>query len=93
MGHPAYVHQIEDITTSNSSSSSSSSIAGIQFEIKIKRLRQAQEWPSSSHREWIGKTLSFTGIRSNKKTHINCGSPARIAGIVRANEDQMRRQG
>ncbi|SAL99910.1 hypothetical protein [Absidia glauca] len=26
----------------------------------------------------IGKTLSSPGIRSNKKTHINCGSSARM---------------
>ncbi|SAM00995.1 hypothetical protein [Absidia glauca] len=48
---------------------------------------------SSSHRESIGKALSSAGIRSNKKTHINRGSSARVADIVCANEDQIRRQG
>ncbi|SAM03728.1 hypothetical protein [Absidia glauca] len=66
---------------------------GTQFEIKIKPPRQAQEWSYSSHRESIGKNLSSPGIRSNKKTHINCGSIARMAGNVCANVDQIRRQG
>ncbi|SAM02620.1 hypothetical protein [Absidia glauca] len=57
--------------------------------MKIKPPRQAQEWPYSSHREPIGKALSSPGIRSNKNTHINRGSSARIAGNV----DQIRRQG
>ncbi|SAM07098.1 hypothetical protein [Absidia glauca] len=35
----------------------------------------------------------FPGIRSNKNTHINCGSSARMAGNVCANVDQIRRQG
>ncbi|SAL97409.1 hypothetical protein [Absidia glauca] len=61
--------------------------------MKIKPPRQAQEWSYSSHRESIGKALSSPGIRSNKKTHINCGSSARIAGNVCANVDQIRRQG
>jgi hypothetical protein len=61
--------------------------------MKIKPPRQAQEWPYSSHRESIGKALSYPGIRSNKKTHINCGSSARMAGNVCANADQIRRQG
>jgi hypothetical protein len=30
---------------------------------------------------------------SNKKTHINCGSSARMAGNICANADQIRRQG
>ncbi|SAL95371.1 hypothetical protein, partial, partial [Absidia glauca] len=47
-----------------------------------KTARQAQEWPYSS-----------PGIRSNKKTHINCGSSARMGGNVCANVDQIRRQG
>ncbi|SAL97861.1 hypothetical protein [Absidia glauca] len=59
-----------------------------QFEMKIKPPRQAQEWSHSSHRESIGKALSSPGISSNKKTHINCGSSARMAGNV----DQRRRQ-
>ncbi|SAL98643.1 hypothetical protein [Absidia glauca] len=54
--------------------------------------RQAQEWSYFSHRESIGKSLSSPGIRSNKKTHINCGSSARMAGNVHANVDQIRRQ-
>ncbi|SAL95159.1 hypothetical protein [Absidia glauca] len=37
--------------------------------------------------------FSSPGTRSNKKTHTNCGSPARMAGNVCANVDQMRRQG
>ncbi|SAM09225.1 hypothetical protein [Absidia glauca] len=45
-----------------------------------------------SHRESIGKALSSPGIRSNKNTHINCGSSARMAGNVCANVDQIRRQ-
>jgi hypothetical protein len=61
--------------------------------MKIKPPRQAQEWSYSSHRESIGKALSSPGIRSNKKTHINCGSSARMAGNVCANVDQIRRQG
>ncbi|SAM09291.1 hypothetical protein [Absidia glauca] len=61
--------------------------------MKIKPPRQAQEWSYSSHRESIGMTLSSPGIRSNKKTHINCGSSARMAGNVCANVDQIRRQG
>ncbi|SAM00926.1 hypothetical protein [Absidia glauca] len=61
--------------------------------MKIKPPRQAQEWSYSSHRESIGKALSSPGIKSNKKTHINCGSSARMAGTVCANVDQIRRQG
>ncbi|SAM09657.1 hypothetical protein [Absidia glauca] len=53
--------------------------------MKIKPPRQAQES--------IGKTLSSPGIWLNKKTHINCGSSARMAGNVCANVDQIRRQG
>ncbi|SAL97076.1 hypothetical protein [Absidia glauca] len=60
--------------------------------MKMKPPRQAQEWSYSSHRESIGKALSSPGIRSNKKTHINCGSSARMAGNVCANVDQIRRQ-
>ncbi|SAM06444.1 hypothetical protein [Absidia glauca] len=61
--------------------------------MKIKPPRQAQEWSYSSHRESIGKPLSSPGIRSNKKTHIICGSSTRMAGNVCANVDQVRRQG
>ncbi|SAM00264.1 hypothetical protein [Absidia glauca] len=61
--------------------------------MKIKPPSQAQERFYSSHRESIGKALSSPGIRSNKKTHINCGSSARMAGNVCANVDQIRRQG
>ncbi|SAM07449.1 hypothetical protein [Absidia glauca] len=61
--------------------------------MKIKSPRQAQEWSYSSHRESIGKALSSPGNSSNKKTHINCGSSARMAGNVCANVDQIRRQG
>ncbi|SAM01113.1 hypothetical protein [Absidia glauca] len=61
--------------------------------MKIKPPRQTQEWSYSSHREPIGKALSSPGIRSNKNTHINCGSSARMAGSVCANVDQIRRQG
>ncbi|SAL99295.1 hypothetical protein [Absidia glauca] len=57
--------------------------------MKIKPPRQAQEWSYSSYRESIGMALSSPGIRANKKTHINCGPPARMAGNV----DQIRRQG
>ncbi|SAM01372.1 hypothetical protein [Absidia glauca] len=59
----------------------------------IKPPRQAKEWSYSSHRESIGKATSSPGIRPNKKTHINCGSSARMAGNVCANVDQIRRQG
>ncbi|SAL98652.1 hypothetical protein [Absidia glauca] len=61
--------------------------------MKIKPPRQAQEWSYSSNRELIGKALSSPGIRANKKTHINCGSSARMAGNMCANVDQIRRQG
>ncbi|SAM03246.1 hypothetical protein [Absidia glauca] len=61
--------------------------------MKIKPPRQAQEWSYFSHRESIGKALSSPGIRSNKNTHINCGSSARMAGNVCANVDQIRHQG
>ncbi|SAM02865.1 hypothetical protein [Absidia glauca] len=61
--------------------------------MKIEPPRQAQEWSYSSHRESIGKALSSPGIRSNEKTHIDCGSSARMAGNVCANVDQRRRQG
>ncbi|SAL97466.1 hypothetical protein [Absidia glauca] len=61
--------------------------------MKIKPPRQAQEWSYSSHRESISKTLSSPGIRSNKKTHINCSSSARMVGNVCANVEQIRRQG
>jgi hypothetical protein len=61
--------------------------------MKIKPPRQAQEWSYFSHRESIGKASSSLGIRSNKNTHINCGSSARMAGNVCANVDQIRRQG
>ncbi|SAL99227.1 hypothetical protein [Absidia glauca] len=67
-------------------------LAGTQFEMKIKPPCQAQEWSYSSNRESIGKALSSPDIRSNKKTHINCGSPARMAGNVCANVDQIRHQ-
>ncbi|SAL95154.1 hypothetical protein, partial, partial [Absidia glauca] len=61
--------------------------------MKIKPPRQAKEWSYSSHRESIvSKALSSPGIRFNKKTHINCGSSARMAGNVCANVDQIRRQ-
>ncbi|SAM07824.1 hypothetical protein [Absidia glauca] len=55
----------------------------------IKPPRQAQEWSYFSHRESIGKALSSPGIRSNKNTHINCGSSAHMTGNV----DQIRHQG
>jgi hypothetical protein len=61
--------------------------------MKIKPPRQAQEWSYSFHRESIGKALSSSGIRSNKKTPINCDSSARMAGNMCANVDQIRRQG
>ncbi|SAM02667.1 hypothetical protein [Absidia glauca] len=61
--------------------------------MKVKPPRQAQEWSYSSHRESIGKALSSASIRSNKNTHINCGSSARMAGNVCANVGQIRRQG
>ncbi|SAM08019.1 hypothetical protein [Absidia glauca] len=61
--------------------------------MKIKSPRQAHEWSYSSHRESIGKALSSPGISSNKKTHINCGSSAHMAGNVCANVGQIRRQG
>ncbi|SAM00308.1 hypothetical protein [Absidia glauca] len=54
---------------------------------------KAQEWSYFSQHESIGKALYFPGIRSNKITHINCGSSARMAGNVCANVDQIRRQG
>ncbi|SAM08757.1 hypothetical protein [Absidia glauca] len=61
--------------------------------MKIKPPRQAQERSYFSHRESIGKALSSPGIRSNKNTHINCGSSVRMAGNVCGNVDQRRRQG
>ncbi|SAM07627.1 hypothetical protein [Absidia glauca] len=61
--------------------------------MKIKPPRQAQEWSYFSHRESIGKALSSPGIRSNRKTHINCGSSARMTGNMCAKVDQIRRQG
>ncbi|SAM01485.1 hypothetical protein [Absidia glauca] len=61
--------------------------------MKIKPPHQAQEWSYFSHRESIGKASSSLGIRSNKNTHINCGSSARMAGNMCANVDQIRRQG
>ncbi|SAM00246.1 hypothetical protein [Absidia glauca] len=61
--------------------------------MKIKPPSEAQEWSYSSHRESIGKALSSPGTRSNKNTHINCGSSARMAGNAYANVDQIRRQG
>ncbi|SAM01968.1 hypothetical protein [Absidia glauca] len=72
--------------------------SGTQFEMKIKpprqaQPRQAQEWSYSSHREPTGNALSSPDIRSNKKTHINCGSSARMAGNVCANVDQVRHHG
>ncbi|SAL97612.1 hypothetical protein [Absidia glauca] len=50
--------------------------------MKINPPRLTQEWSYSSHRESIGNSLSSPGIRSNKKTHINCGSSPRMAGNV-----------
>ncbi|SAL98037.1 hypothetical protein [Absidia glauca] len=50
--------------------------------MKIKPPRQAQEWSCSPHRQSIGNAVSSPGIRFNKKTHINCGSSARMAGDV-----------
>ncbi|SAL97721.1 hypothetical protein [Absidia glauca] len=61
--------------------------------MKINLPRQAQEWSYSSHRDSIGKALSSPEIRLNEKTHINCGSSARMAGNVCANVDQLQRQG
>ncbi|SAM03491.1 hypothetical protein [Absidia glauca] len=61
--------------------------------MKIKPPRQAQKWSYFSHRGSIDKALSSPGIRSNKNTHIDCGSSARMAGNVCANVDQIRRQG
>ncbi|SAL95080.1 hypothetical protein [Absidia glauca] len=61
--------------------------------MKMKPPRQAQEWSYFSQRESTSKALSSPGIRSNKNTHINCGSSARMAGNVCANVDQIRRQG
>ncbi|SAL98931.1 hypothetical protein [Absidia glauca] len=61
--------------------------------MKVKPPRQAQEWSYFSHRESIVWALSSPGIRSNKNTHINCGSSARMAGNVCANVDEIRRQG
>ncbi|SAM07582.1 hypothetical protein [Absidia glauca] len=46
---------------------------------------------SKTHKS-IGKALSSPGIRVNKKTHINCGSSARMAGNLCANVDRIRRQ-
>ncbi|SAM00745.1 hypothetical protein [Absidia glauca] len=46
-----------------------------------------------SHGESICKAFCSPDIRSNKKTHINCGLSARMAGHVCANVDQIRRQG
>ncbi|SAL94949.1 hypothetical protein [Absidia glauca] len=60
--------------------------------MKIKPPVQAQEWSYFSHRESIGNAFSSPGIRSNKNTHINYGSSARVAGNVCANVDQIRRQ-
>ncbi|SAM05550.1 hypothetical protein [Absidia glauca] len=61
--------------------------------MKIKPPRQAQEWSYFSYRESIGKALSSPGIRSNKSTHINCGSSARMTGNVCMNVDQIQCQG
>ncbi|SAM03390.1 hypothetical protein [Absidia glauca] len=44
-------------------------------------------------KELIGKAVSSPGVRSNKKSHINCGSSAGMACNVCANIDQIRRQG
>ncbi|SAL98378.1 hypothetical protein [Absidia glauca] len=52
---------------------------GTQFEMKIKPPRRTQGWSYSSHRESSGKALSSPGIGSNKNTHINCASSARMA--------------
>ncbi|SAM03340.1 hypothetical protein [Absidia glauca] len=57
--------------------------------MKIKPPRQAQEWSYSSHRESIGKALSSPGISSNKKTHNNCGSSARMAEPCPGNPIQL----
>ncbi|SAM03653.1 hypothetical protein [Absidia glauca] len=59
-------------------------VGGTQFETKIKPSRQAQEWSYFSHRESVGKVLSSPDIRSNKNTHINCSSSARMAELVRS---------
>ncbi|SAL99509.1 hypothetical protein [Absidia glauca] len=56
--------------------------------MKIYPPRLAQEWSNSSHRESIGKAFFSPGIRSNKKTHINCGSSARMTGNVCASVNQ-----
>ncbi|SAM04074.1 hypothetical protein [Absidia glauca] len=40
----------------------------------------------------MGKVLSSPDIRSIKKMRINCDSSARMADIVSANEDQIRRR-
>ncbi|SAL97782.1 hypothetical protein [Absidia glauca] len=51
------------------------------------------EWSYFSHKNSIHKALSFAGIKSKKKPHINRGSSARMADILGVNEDQIRRQG
>ncbi|SAM00811.1 hypothetical protein [Absidia glauca] len=47
----------------------------------------------SSRWKSLAKALSSAGIRSNKKTHINCGASSRMVDIMGVNEDQIPRQG
>ncbi|SAM03187.1 hypothetical protein [Absidia glauca] len=43
-----------------------------------------RHWDSIRNEESIGKAVSSPGIRSNKNTHINCGSSARMAAHLPA---------
>jgi hypothetical protein len=50
-------------------------------------------WSYYFHSDSVTKALSYAGINSKKKTHVNRGSAARMADILGVNEDQIRRQG
>jgi hypothetical protein len=64
------------------------------YPVKVFKsgIDSSMEWSYFSHRNSIDKALSFAGIKSKKKTHINRGSSARMADILGVNEDQIRRQ-
>jgi hypothetical protein len=69
-------------------------IAGTQFEIKIKPPPPGTGMVLLFHRESIGKSLSlFSWYQIQQEDAYQLSSSARMAGVVCANEDQIRRQG
>jgi hypothetical protein len=47
----------------------------------------------NSQREWVAKAFQYTGITSQKKTHIGRSAGAKMAELRGVSEDQIRRAG